>query len=341
MERRELFSLFYTAARAATVWAALPSGSGSSVVHLGVYEHESGPLVEVLTTITGGYRRLDDSTPSYELLPLALGHLHHVSNVLQRSSSEAGRKKLLAVASEASGLVGGLAFDSGNHLQASHHYHAAITLAERAGNTLLQVFSLGMMSYFKAETGHGAVAVELVERGKSLLPADDPPTIQGRMATYEANAYSRIGDVPRALSALNRADTASGQIQADQEMFWPLVFPFDMKRLARERGACATRLKRPEIALPALEEGIKALGSALVSKRRALLLLDLAECYTLAGEAEEACRLTAEAFAIGVQMGSDRALKRVGEVRKELTPWKGTQAVRELDEQLLEGLLGD
>jgi len=300
-------------------------------------EGESTTL-EALTAITGSYRRLDDHTASLELLPLAFGHLSHVSNVAQRSGSAAERRSFWAAASEAAGLAGGLAVDAGDHAQASSHYRTAITFAERAGNPLLQAFSLGMLSFFRAETGQGAKAVQLVERGKNLLPREVPPTIEARMATYEANAYSSVGDAQHALGALGRAECASEQIQADGEMFWPLVFPFDAGRRARERGACATRLKQHEIALPALEEGLDVLGSG-ASKRRALALSDLAETYVLTREIGEACRVLAETFDVGMQLRSDRVLRRVRQVRTELAPWKETKAVRQLEERIVTGLL--
>ncbi|HMC07824.1 MAG TPA: helix-turn-helix transcriptional regulator [Actinomycetota bacterium] len=338
VERREFLGLFYTAARGAAVWAVVPSGMRPGAVSSVASSEGESTTLEALTAITGSYRRLDDRTASLELLPLALGHLSHVSNVARRSGSAAGRRSLWAAASEAAGLAGGLAFDAGDHAQTSSHYRTAIAFAERAGNPLLQAFSLGMMSSFRAETGQGARAVQLIEKGKTLLPASVPPTIEARMATYEANAYSSVGDTQQALGALGRADTASEQIQADGEMFWPLIFPFDPGRRARERGACATRLKEPEIALAALEEGLEALGSG-ASKRRALVLSDLAESYTVSGEIEEACRLLGEAFTAGIQLRSHRVLNRVRKVRGELDPWKGTKGVKELDERLLASFL--
>lgn len=241
--------------------------------------------------------------------------------------------------SEAAGLAGSVAFDTGNHDLANVHYQAAVTFAEQAGSNLLQAFSLGMMGCFKAEIGRRTEAVVLIEQGKSRLPRDVPATVQARMATYEANAYAKVGDRPRALGALARADAASERIRHDDEMFWPLVFPFDSGRLERERGASATRLDLSEIALPALKTGLAALGS-VPTKRRALVLCDLAESYIRTGEIEEACRHAAEAFTIGLQMGSDRTLKRVGRIRTELTPWKDTQAVKELEEIMVSGLLG-
>ncbi len=127
VERREFLGLFYTAARGAAVWAVLPSGMRSGAVSPS--SEGASTTLEALTAITGSYRRLDDCTASLELLPLAFGHLAHVSNVAQRSGSAAERRSLWAAASEAAGLAGGLAFDAGGHAQARSHYRTAITFA--------------------------------------------------------------------------------------------------------------------------------------------------------------------------------------------------------------------
>jgi hypothetical protein len=42
-------------------------------------------------------------------------------------------------------------------------------------NPLLQAFGLGMMSSFRTETGHGAKAVQVVDRGESFLLREVPP----------------------------------------------------------------------------------------------------------------------------------------------------------------------
>lgn len=170
---------------------------------------------------------------------------------------ELARQDWPRAASEAAGTGGSVAFNAGDHEQATTYYRAATDFAEQAGNDLLQAFSLAMMSCFKAETGERTEAVNLVERGRRLLPKDVPATVQARMATYEANTYGRVGDRARTLAALGEADAAREHIwNNNEEMFWPLVFPFDSGRLERERGACATRPELSEIALPALKTGL-------------------------------------------------------------------------------------
>ena len=113
----------------------------------------------------------------------------------------------------------------------------------------------------------------------------------------------------------------------------------------------ATILKLPKVALPALEQGMDGLEPAAARrnespkrsaeegpKLRALVLCDLAESYVASREIEEGCRLIGEALPLGFEMGSDRVLRRFGEIRKELAPSKDARAVRDLDDRLIDSI---
>jgi hypothetical protein len=136
------------------------------------------------------------------------------------------------------------------------------------------------------------------------------------------------------MAALGRAEEAMGK---DQEP-WAWTLPLDFGRLTRHRGFCATRLGLPAVAIPALRHGLDELGPYQI-KWRALALSDLATSYILTGEIEEACGVAGEAFDVGIQLQSDRVLKRVARIRRELAPWKDMKAVRGLEEKMVSGLL--
>ena len=78
-----------------------------------------------------------------------------------------------------------------------------------------------------------------------------------------------------------------------------------------------------------------------LSKLRGRILADPAMTRVYGDEIEEACRLTGEAFDIAAGMSYARLLGRVQEVRRAFpAPWKGTRAVRELDETMAGGFVG-
>lgn len=75
-------------------------------------------------------------------------------------------------------------------------------------------------------------------------------------------------------------------------------------------GACATKLRMPRTALPALQEALDGLGDAR-TKQRALLLADLAANHQALGDHDQARELAAEAHAIGVERNSPKIIRRV------------------------------
>jgi hypothetical protein len=91
---------------------------------------------------------------------------------------------------------------------------------------------------------------------------------------------------------------------------WPWLYPFDAARLAGYVGACATRLRLPRTALPALGDALDGLGPAR-TKQRALVLVDLAANHRVLGDHDRARELAAEAHAIGVERHSPKVLQRV------------------------------
>jgi hypothetical protein len=190
------------------------------------------------------------------------------------------------------------------------------------------------MSYWSGVNGEGEHASAMMKQAKRFLPKRVPTRIASWFAVFEGTVYSKAGDTPHTLAALERAEES---LSNDQESWsWPA--PLDPRRITKHRGFCATTLRLPAVSIPALDQDLCDLGH-LPSRWRALSLSYLAESYILNNEIEEACRLASEAFTIGTQLQSDRVLKRVGHIRKQLTPWKRTHAVRELDEQLVGGLL--
>ncbi|MGH2732930.1 MAG: hypothetical protein ACRDJG_08340, partial [Actinomycetota bacterium] len=270
------------------------------------------------------------------LLSVMHAHLRVLRELLDSSRSEAAQVRVSAAVSEAAAFAGRLAFDLGDYAAFQRHYRSAIQHAERSGDQLLNAYMIGSLGYWSVIAGDGeGRAMHLVERARSLLPNHVPGIVEPWLAVFEASAHSIVGNVSQVLSALGRAEEAVGR---DREP-WPWTGPLDPGRLMELRGFWAARLRLPDISLPALHEGLQSLGPE-PSKWRGLALADLSEGYVLKEEIEEACRWAGEAFSIGVELHSDRVVRRVATVRAQLAPWKDTQAVRELGERMVEGFDG-
>ena len=103
-------------------------------------------------------------------------------------------------------------------------------------------------------------------------------------------------------------------------------------------GFAAVSLKRPDMAVPALREGLDSLGPA-PTKTRQYAMSKLAEAYVQTGDVEQACDLGAQALGMAVQLGDTLGVMAVRQVRVQLTPMQGAPAVRAFDERALSSLL--
>ena len=100
-----------------------------------------------------------------------------------------------------------------------------------------------------------------------------------------------------------------------------------------------TERKQPTEAITAIQGGLKEVGHSLISVRSSMLT-DLAAAYTQRAiadhqpDADEACALLDESLdvASGAELGA--YVKRVATVRRQLTPWVNTTAVKQLDGRL-------
>jgi transcriptional regulator with XRE-family HTH domain len=323
VERRDFLRLAGTAAVGAFLpckaWPALPDG---------------GLDLDDLVSITNRYCRLAPTVPSSTLLDAMLAHLRILMGLVGSARSEASRARVAAAVNQAAAFAGRLAFDLGDVPAFTHYYRLATSYAKRAGDDTLEAYTLGSMSYWSVMGGDGKQALSAVGQAKSLLPKEVPTVVECWFAVFEASVQSKSGEGSRAMAALGRAEEAMGR---DQEP-WAWTLPLDFGRLTRHRGFCATSLGLPAVSIPALRQGLDELGPHQV-KWRALALSDLATSYILTGEIEQACGVAGEAFDAGIQLQSDRVLKRIARIRRELAPWKDMKAVRELEEKMVSGLL--
>jgi len=326
VERREFLGLFSSAAKAAAVWAVLPPGM--ALPPAGQPSPPRGSL-EAIAAVVNEYRRAEDGIPAQQLLGSVLAHLDQVHRLIEQFGWSG---ELAATAANTALLAAWLADDLRDDRLAGEHHRAAVAYAHRAGSPVLEAYMAGCMGFWAAQVHLTDDAARCLVHARSLAP----PAAQARLAALEASIQARARNTSECLRSLESAEEA---IALDHDPLWPEGFRFDETRVARYRGACASRLGLVDTALPALEQALVAAPSGL-SKLRGRTFADLAVTHVYGGEVEEACRLTAEALEIAVGMSYARLLGRVREVRTAFpAPWKGTRAVRELDERMMSALL--
>jgi transcriptional regulator with XRE-family HTH domain len=326
VERRDFLGLFSSAARAAAVWAVLPTGIGRAVTST---SPPRGSL-EAIASVVNAYRQAQDGIPSHHLLGPVLAHLDHVHRLIEQFGWS---KDLAATAANTSLLAAWLADHLRDDRSAGQHHRAAVVYAQRAGSPALEAYMAGCMGFWAGQAHLPDEAERCLVHARSVAP----PEAQARLAVFDASVQAWARNTTDCLRSLERAEEATA---LDSDPLWPEAFGFDQARVTRYRGGCASDLGLVDMALPALEQALVAAPPGL-SKSRGRILVELAMSHVHADEIEEACRLTGEAFDIAAGMSYARLLGRVQEVRRAFpAPWKGAQAVRELDETMAGGLVG-
>jgi len=287
---------------------------------------------QLLATVTDNYRRLSQTVPASELLGAAIGHLQLATSLLPGPHPIALRRQLIAAGGEAAGLVGWLFFSMNDHATARAYYKAAFQAVREAEDAELGAWVLGSMSLLETHSRRAREAMTLARRAQTHANSHASSTTRSWLAAVEAEACANLGEAKATLSALERAEL--GLQRAPSEDTPRFISFFDQARLAGYEGICHVRLGRPERAQAKLTEALEGLNPTDV-KHRAIVITDLASAHVQKREVDEACGLAGRALAIVTEKQFAKGRQRICDFRTRLEPWKGTRAVKDLDEQLL------
>ena len=249
------------------------------------------PSIEAVTAVTGGFRRLEPTTPARELRTPVTAQLRFVAHRLDQ-----GGKQLAAAASEVAGFAAWLAWDQGDDTHAGTLYGQAVEYAQRSESELLTAYMEGSRLLWAAENGRPARPPDSV--------GGLPPTVTAWLTAVQATAYASMGNADDTFAALRRAERA---IAGNHEPLWPWLFPFDAQKLAGYVGACASKLQLPKTAIPALTDALPQERT----KQRALILADLSANHAALGQHDQAHTYAREAASIGQERGSRKILRQL------------------------------
>ena len=175
-----------------------------------------------------------------------------------------------------------------------------------------------------------------IQKARHLSLSNTNYSVFAWFAAVEAEIQSKLSNSLACLKALD--DAESIEKQPNQDSYW---LHFDRSSLTGYQGTCYRRLYHSDNpqTKSLLANAQKALMSSLalpvLVHRRPTILADLADTYIQQKEVEEACRLASEAIATASAIKSQRNIERVFALRSNLEPWRDTQHVKNLDEQLL------
>ncbi len=164
-------------------------------------------------------------------------------------------------------------------------------------------------------------ARKLSIRGERSLPT------RFWVAAVEAEAQSGLGNLSACQDALERANGVL-EIKATH----PAWIRFDGSRLPALRGACYVRLQQPDLAEPALQEALRQDQFSKPSRKRGMVLTDLAATALQRGDVEHGCAYLKEVVNIIAQSSSGFLREEVLKIRLQLEPFSTSASVKSLDQ---------
>lgn len=257
-------------------------------------------------------RHLDDTVSGGDLLPLARRELADVEDVVHAATyTEATGRRLLVVVGELSQLVGWIAGDAGNYVQAQNIYLSGVAAAETAGDRTLAAQLLSTLSYQMATVGNPTDAALLAKTAVRGAP-EASPVAKALLLERVAWASARSRDpqaTHRALDAVDDAYAArSASVEEPHWVYWMSRGEIDVMA-----GRCLIELGDPARAAPLLTAAIADYDTTF-AREVALYRTWLAESFARTGEVDQARTMIEKARAAADGLHSARLGRRVEEI---------------------------
>jgi hypothetical protein len=253
-----------------------------------------------------------------------------VAPLLHGRCVETTRRQLFSTVAEATLLAAWSCYDSGGHGLAQRYFIQALRLAQTADDRRLASSILSAMSHQATFLGHYREAADLARAALAGVTRYGTATMRAQFHAMEARALARVRDARACDLALSDAVAHFERRNPAADPLW--IGYFHEAELAAEMGHCLRDLGRPEgVALHLVDDVVQGDGSYVRSDFFATMVL--ADARAAAGHVEEACRVARQALALGEQLKSARCAAYVAEFRGHLNGFRGTAAVRELQEE--------
>jgi tetratricopeptide (TPR) repeat protein len=326
VNRRELLRILSTA-------GALMAGGPAGWDCLGPGAHSGQPSparLDELADLNAHLWRVFALARSKRLVyPLVRDHLSVITGCLQRPATEAGYRRLCALASDTFQLAGEILFDGSRYTDAAHCYTLAATAAREASSPDLWACALTRHAFIGVYEGTPGGSVGMLDAAGSLAHHGDRSlSTRYWVAAVQAEAYAGIGDLSACERALARAEEVQGLDGQVHNGGW---LRFDGSRLAEERGTCYAALGRSDLAEAAL---LSALAGNLSARRRGTVLTSLAMTGVQRGDLDQAQHHASAAIGIAQETGSGVIMRKLAELHDALAAFGGDQQAQGIRDEI-------
>lgn len=286
-----------------------------------------------LETLTDAYWSLyRTAIAKSDLVSSVSGHLMTVTRLLKTTQPVAVQYRLCSVVSNTAQILGEIYYDMDQLDHAQGYYTLAARAAQEVDNHVLQATALGREAFLPVTQGQPERALPLLREALTLAEGKITGHTRAWMTMMEAEALARMeGQKDACLSTLRKVDDLFYEQAPELEEApnrddrkWT---GFSQPTLVGYKGTCYLYLHQPEEARSMLLITLETLPPG-PTRRRSLLLSDLAISYIQSREIEEACSVATQALILTAQSKSPGSLQRLKNVRQSLAPWRNLACVR-------------
>ncbi|MCQ0023458.1 hypothetical protein M4914_11190 [Streptomyces somaliensis DSM 40738] len=278
------------------------------------------------------------------------GGLHGRSAVIQylrtdvadltraRFAKEAVRGDALTAVAAFVFLAGWKAYDAGEHGLAQRYYLQSLGLTREAGNPLHEAWVLRIMAHNGMDIARPEHTLDLADAALSLATGRAEPGILSMFVVCRARALAVAGRGPEAVAEVRRAQDLAIRGEDDVLPYWLTLSGSPRAAVASHAAKVFRALKdHPNAAKQYASAGRSygAVDQGGLSRITALSLAALGKEQAAQGHLEQACTTWDQALTHFSGVYSDRAVKQVGSIRRQLTVFerRGVGAASLLNER--------
>jgi len=269
------------------------------------------------------------SAAKFTVLDGVLGQLKTLIGFLKESHPALLHGQLCALASDLSQLAGEIFFDANDYSTAQSCYTFAAASAKEANQYDLWSCALVRSSFLPIYDERFHDALPLLHAARNIVSRGDTTLVtRFWIAAVEADAQAGVGNLSMCQQALDCAAEVC-HVKGGSNGGW---LRFDGDRLPEQRGACFVKLERPDLAIPTLLSSLDHLSTP--TRRRGMVLNDLATALAQQGHIEQACIYADEVVGIATQAASGVLKKGIHSLRLQLESFANCSAVSNLDQKI-------
>ena len=323
-----------TAAGAALIAAAIPGA-------LGGVRGETQPEVYALhSALTERYRQLDIIADPHAVYSQALAHHRQLVSWLAGTRKGAETRHLAALVADSGDLMAWLHFDLEEPATAIAFYREAAEAAYRVDDLSLHAYLVGRISRTLSECRQHRKALDMGRAAEQIAGTSARPAVRSWLAVTRAFVHACLGEQAECRTNLDKAADFLVIAASSSDPAPSYISFYQQGHLRKWTGHSLLALATADARFAsqgrsAIDGSARLAGHGRTRVRRGHHGQRPSTDHRT--EIEEAALLTARAYAVAAATGSARNIRAVTDLRVQLRPFRGTRAVRDLDERILTG----